>query len=284
MPRKKKPFSRYIDNAKDGAGNYRRVGYETAKDADTKTYWVHEMQDDGKDVVIGQINVHPTAVRGRKKTLWESWLPNGTLVTEGPAGWYDSRWEAMQALAQGYHSTFPEGYTVQETGSAPGSTPAPPEMPPRFRPHPSSVMGTGVEPSPSPHRGSASKDELDAEPITSQTKWKVIYRSWDDVKEEPPRPRRPIKDDPPVMQDCGHFNWRVDDNGNCQACAEGRPPNWSYVKDKPVPKGRRRTKEKEDSLGFQGLCCDPNTGHYIGDHLNDCRRRSDDKRCVVHGG
>lgn len=52
----------------------------------------------------------------------------------------------------------------------------------------------------------------------------------------------------------------------------------------PVPKALRRSPERERSGGFPGLCCDPETGLYIGGIGNHCRHHHKGKaRCVVHG-
>ena len=51
----------------------------------------------------------------------------------------------------------------------------------------------------------------------------------------------------------------------------------------PVPQQRRRSKEKEATGGYPGLCCDPETGLYIGGIGNHCRHYHEGpERCVVH--
>ena len=51
----------------------------------------------------------------------------------------------------------------------------------------------------------------------------------------------------------------------------------------PVPVGLRRSPERERSGGFPGLCCDPETGLYIGGLGNNCRHyHTGTERCVVH--
>jgi hypothetical protein len=51
----------------------------------------------------------------------------------------------------------------------------------------------------------------------------------------------------------------------------------------PLPQGLRRTPEKDEGPGFPGLCCDPETGLYIGGLANDCRHYNKGKeRCVSH--
>ena len=51
----------------------------------------------------------------------------------------------------------------------------------------------------------------------------------------------------------------------------------------PVPETLRRTPEKEQSMGFPGLCCDPETGLYIGGLGNSCQYYNKASvRCAVH--
>ena len=51
----------------------------------------------------------------------------------------------------------------------------------------------------------------------------------------------------------------------------------------PVPVSLRRSPERERSGGFPGLCCDPETGLYIGGLGNNCRyHHKGNERCVVH--
>lgn len=51
----------------------------------------------------------------------------------------------------------------------------------------------------------------------------------------------------------------------------------------PVPDNLRRTPEKEQSLGFPGLCCDPETGLYIGGLGNSCHYYNEGSvRCAAH--
>lgn len=96
------------------------------------------------------------------------------------------------------------------------------------------------------------------------------------------------------MLDCGHMDWFAA-SANEEAlvagfCCEGGrkklPVSWwdlrgRYVR--PIPVHMRRTEDKERGPGFPGLCTD-HEGYYIGGVANDCRRSSDDRRCVVHGG
>jgi hypothetical protein len=67
---------------------------------------------------------------------------------------------------------------------------------------------------------------------------------------------------------------------------KGRPPlnvDWR-VKGQyhPVPKNLHRSVEKQDGLGFPGLCCHPETGLYIGGIANNCLYHKGDAHCVVH--
>jgi hypothetical protein len=51
----------------------------------------------------------------------------------------------------------------------------------------------------------------------------------------------------------------------------------------PIPEQRRRSKESEATGGWPGLCCDPDTGLYIGGVGNNCRRHhKGPERCIVH--
>jgi hypothetical protein len=111
----------------------------------------------------------------------------------------------------------------------------------------------------------------------------------DDDEGLPELPDGPIG---PSTLPCGHMGWGSDSEhkeaqeaGKC--CANWRSqPEWRIrgLKE-PVPVGFRRSKEREGSLGWPGLCCDPNTGLYIGGLANDCRHYHDGpERCVVHGG
>lgn len=49
-----------------------------------------------------------------------------------------------------------------------------------------------------------------------------------------------------------------------------------------VPVYLRRTPEKEEGMGWPGLCCDPETHLYIGGFGNNCRYNDGPERCVVH--
>lgn len=115
---------------------------------------------------------------------------------------------------------------------------------------------------------------------------------------EPPRPPEepweppPIPEnwEPPTHLDCGHMDWWSDeehqsakDEGFC--CMGGKkkwPVSYRHLKGshrRPVPKSKRRTKEKVDGPGFSGLCCDED-GYYIGGLFNNCRREG--KLCTYH--
>ena len=50
----------------------------------------------------------------------------------------------------------------------------------------------------------------------------------------------------------------------------------------PVPECLRRTPEKEEGMGWPGLCCDPETGLYLGGHGNNCRYNDGPERCAIH--
>ena len=118
----------------------------------------------------------------------------------------------------------------------------------------------------------------------------------------------------PVTFPCGHVNWPHDglteddpkqvaarEAGHCcarvhKATVEMRrlnpgtkqsapvQINWQVRGlHHPVPKALRRSPEREASGGFPGLCCDPDTGLYIGGIGNNCRHYHKGKeRCVTH--
>jgi hypothetical protein len=105
----------------------------------------------------------------------------------------------------------------------------------------------------------------------------------------------------PAILSCGHTQWNhagSEDHpdqkaarqaGFCCLAAQAadargiRPPiHWAVRGLKhPVPENLRLTSEKMDGPGYQGLCCDPKTGLYIGGIGNDCRREGK-KRCEAH--
>lgn len=121
---------------------------------------------------------------------------------------------------------------------------------------------------------------------------------------------------PPAVLPCGHTNWphhgtTEDDPKQVAARADGfccaahavatathhrlnpgtktkaaLAVNWQVRGlHHPVPKALRRSPERQSGPGFPGLCCDPETGLYIGGVGNNCRHHHGGKtRCVVHGG
>ena len=106
--------------------------------------------------------------------------------------------------------------------------------------------------------------------------------------EEPPARTEPAR--PLVYHSCGHLSWASPEQDEA-ARAEGKccgnakhQANWAVRGlTVPVPENQRRTLEKERSMGWPGLCCDPETGLYIGGVGNDCRHNNSGKaRCVVH--
>lgn len=146
---------------------------------------------------------------------------------------------------------------------------------------------------------------------------RVVYRSSDDLKPEPPRPTVP-KDpppdwDPPSFLECGHWTHqkirktedecseaerarltdrmcvqpskmvRVYDPEDCHYCKLGKAPDsYQHQRGKykqPVPERMRRTAEREQGMGWPGLCCDED-GYYIGGLVNSCR--SEGKLCTYH--
>jgi hypothetical protein len=74
---------------------------------------------------------------------------------------------------------------------------------------------------------------------------------------------------------------------DCPACKEGRPGHPQQQRGKyrtPVPMSKRRTKAKDEGLGFPGYCCDED-GYYIGGLGNFCRYHNPKGPwCEAHGG
>lgn len=159
--------------------------------------------------------------------------------------------------------------------------------------------------------------EPEPEPEEEDGETRVLYRSTDDLKPEPPRPAMP-KDppadwDPPSFLDCGHWTHqkmlktedecteaerkrlddrmgvrpyktvRVHDPEDCHYCKAGKAPD-SYQHQKgqykqPVPERMRRTAEREAGMGWPGLCCDED-GFYVGGPFNSCR--AEGTLCTYH--
>lgn len=124
----------------------------------------------------------------------------------------------------------------------------------------------------------------------------------------------PVGWTPPVTLPCGHVNWPHDglteddpkqvearEAGFCcarvhKATVEMRrinpgtkhtapvQINWQVRGlHHPIPKGLRRSPERERGGGYPGMCCDPTTGLYIGGIGNNCRHyHSGPERCPVH--
>jgi hypothetical protein len=85
------------------------------------------------------------------------------------------------------------------------------------------------------------------------------------------------------------FTVLIETPADCPACKAGKPPDsYQHQKGKhktPVPERQRRTEEREQGLGWPGLCTDPKTGLYIGGIANNCRHANPKGPwCVVHGG
>lgn len=136
--------------------------------------------------------------------------------------------------------------------------------------------------------------------------YSTLVPNEEPFEEETP-PQIPVRvakeddDEPPVLPDgptgpstfpCGHMGWGKPEEHEA-ARAEGKCcAGWKHQPDwrvrgliKPVPMNSRRSPERERALGWQGLCCDPETGFYIGGLANDCRYyHNGPERCVVHGG
>tara|TARA_Y100000310_G_scaffold304564_1_gene343856 strand:+ start:467 stop:1237 length:771 start_codon:yes stop_codon:yes gene_type:complete len=124
----------------------------------------------------------------------------------------------------------------------------------------------------------------DSRSVERERKRKVVVDN--DV---PPSSDPPANWNPPHTLSCGHVNWRTDeensvaqDDGKC--CANTGVYQWRVRGlSHPVPLHSRRSAERADHSGFPGLCCDPESGLYIGGLANDCRHYHDGaERCVVH--
>lgn len=136
-----------------------------------------------------------------------------------------------------------------------------------------------------------------------------------DVVPEPPvalptRPAPPVVSNPAVHMACGHWQLQsiprqlqpgedaytskgpttlcvvVATPEECHYCRMNVPGNPVYQEEayrKPVPRGRRRTAERQAGPGWPGYCCDAD-GYYIGGISNDCRSNPGGLRCEVHRG
>lgn len=114
---------------------------------------------------------------------------------------------------------------------------------------------------------------------------------------------------PPTIEPCGHRNWPSDGDqeearSESFCCAAQRSATLRYRKlnpgmddaiaplsvdwrvrglTDPVPMGLRRTSERDQGSGWPGLCCDEDSGLYIGGVGNDCRRyHTGSARCPAH--
>lgn len=122
----------------------------------------------------------------------------------------------------------------------------------------------------------------------------------DESPQQAPKPRIAIDDDiPPTLPEgpigpnplpCGHMGWGSEEkheaakaDGKCCANWKSQPDWRTLGLIKAVPLSQRRSPEKQGGLGFPGMCCDPETGFYIGGLANDCRHyHKGPERCVVH--
>lgn len=116
-----------------------------------------------------------------------------------------------------------------------------------------------------------------------------------DVVPEPTPPKaKPEVWNPPEYLPCGHLIWSSEgqheqarQEGFC--CHEGklkRPISYQMLRGdfiRPVPKKSRRTTEKQQSMGWPGLCCHQETGLYIGGIANNCLYENPEGPwCEVH--
>lgn len=112
------------------------------------------------------------------------------------------------------------------------------------------------------------------------------------VEDAPPNP---LKGCGPKTLDCGHTDWYSEEDHRIAReerghCCAGRmykaQVDWGVrgLWD-PVPEKLRRGHDRfvnAPSQAWDGYCCCPHTGLYIGGIANDCRSNPDGLRCVVH--
>ena len=96
---------------------------------------------------------------------------------------------------------------------------------------------------------------------------------------------------PHTLPECGHMSFGTKEEheaarakGKCCANWKHGTVDWQAKGlHTPVPLNRRRTVEKDTGPGWPGLCCDAQTGLYIGGVGNDCRHHNKEGgRCEVH--
>lgn len=129
-------------------------------------------------------------------------------------------------------------------------------------------------------------EEIESTSPPKTQDWKRNREAWKSMTDS-----RPEGWTGPTTLGCGHIDWhskaehaKARENGKC--CAGWKSTRqWRVAGlSMPVPENQRRSLSRPTS-GWQGLCCDPTTGLYIGGVGNDCRHYHKGKvRCVVHGG
>ncbi len=130
---------------------------------------------------------------------------------------------------------------------------------------------------------------IEAEDLPEETPQVPTVPEPEEVEDTPTRPE---DWNPPKTLECGHINWgtvaaheAAIADGKCCANWKDGSINWRVKGlNTQVPANSRRSKDREQRQGFPGLCCDPETGLYIGGLGNDCRVYHDgSERCIVHG-
>lgn len=123
------------------------------------------------------------------------------------------------------------------------------------------------------------------------------FSEEDEEKEEgegEPAPANPLISRGPVTFPCGHTNWYTEEaNEEARAqgmCCAGMKNHANYdwsVRGLMHPVPEKLQKGHSRFIGipkeaWDGYCCCPHTGLYIGGTSNDCRSNPNGNRCVVH--
>jgi hypothetical protein len=161
---------------------------------------------------------------------------------------------------------------------------------------------TKAKPTPTPPSGGRkSKEEVVKAAQAIKTREQLMPTSGPsephtvvpEAPEPPPPPEEEVEVDLTgglAHLPCGHLSWASPEQDEA-ARAEGKCcGSWKHSVDwsvcglhTPVPLNNQRSPERVGG-GWPGLCCDPNTGFYIGGVGNDCRcYHNGPERCVVHG-
>ena len=120
------------------------------------------------------------------------------------------------------------------------------------------------------------EEEVKVQPVRNKDKWK--------------NSKMPEGFTGPQVLKCGHTDWYGEaahktarEAGKCCAGYKSVPSWQRRGLIEAVPLRSRRTVEKGKGVGWPGLCCNPDTGFYIGGIGNNCRYSTGKARCLVHG-